>query len=243
MGAVAINNATDSSYTIPSTDALTVGSKYFFVKISGIVEGIQMSPLNSHIASLTINVNHLIKINTQPVSQTVIIGQTQELPTFSINASAINDAILKYQWYSNTAYSTKGAIPIPNQTNSSLVFSSDDISKVGTMYFYVMITEVVQGIDITTTSSNIISLVVKPVPSISINAQPVNENMIINQKQNLPLLSVAATSNNENVKLNYQWYENSKDSVTDAVLIKNATNSSYAIEPSQATTLGTKYFC
>lgn len=110
------------------------------------------------------------------------------------------------------------------------------------MYFYAMITEVVQGVNVATTNSDIISLVIKPVPFVSVINQPSNEDVIINQKQNLPVLSVTATNYNENVNLNYQWYENSKNSTTDAVLIKGATNPSYLIKPDQVTTLGRKYF-
>jgi len=97
--ATAIVGATSSSYTTPATSATDNGAP-FSVTVSNAAGNV-----TSNNATLTVNAAPVPPaITTQPVSQTVIAGQTA---TFSVAASGT--APLSYQWKKNATIIT-GAI-------------------------------------------------------------------------------------------------------------------------------------
>lgn len=53
-GGMMIKNATASTYNIPVDDAKTAGTKYFYVEISGTINGALLTPVVSNVAHLSI---------------------------------------------------------------------------------------------------------------------------------------------------------------------------------------------
>lgn len=80
------------------------------------------------------------------------------------------------------------------------------------------------------------------ISKITINQQPSNKTVFMNQNENLPTFSVAVTTDNENTKLLYKWYENDNDSTVSGTAIAGATNPSYIISPNETLKSGIKYF-
>ncbi|MGR6907175.1 discoidin domain-containing protein, partial [Lysinibacillus sp. BSL11] len=80
-------------------------------------------------------------IGTQPVGTAVNQGATS--PTLSVGASVNDGGILSYQWYSNTTNSPSGGTPISGATNASYAAPT---STVGTMYYYVVVTNTNSGV-------------------------------------------------------------------------------------------------
>lgn len=98
-------------------------------------------------------------INTQPKSQDVIIGQTQNLPTFSVGVSASDqNTYITYQWYKNSVNSTINAVAIPNAKNCSYQVTPNDIKVSGTTYFYAVINGYENGVNFKPIISNISEL-------------------------------------------------------------------------------------
>lgn len=105
-----------------------------------------------------------------------------------------------------------------------------------------LITTVVAFTAVACSSEDAKKVLAPSVPTITISAQPQNQNVIIGQKQNLPIFSVKAASSNLNSKLSYQWYSNTVDSIQGATLINGATDSSYIVSQSATQNIGTRYF-
>jgi hypothetical protein len=88
-----ISGATTASYTTPAALAGDNGAKFDVVVSNGA------GNLTSTMATLTVNAAAVAPaITTQPVSQTVTVGQTA---TFSV--AATGTAPLNYQWQKNSA--------------------------------------------------------------------------------------------------------------------------------------------
>jgi len=111
----AIGGATSASYTTPATTTSDNGAQ-FTVVVSNLVGGV-----TSNAATLTVTAV-APSITTQPVSQSVTVGQTA---TFSV--SATGTALVSYQWQkdgaaiggSNAASYTTPATTIADNVHSS----------------------------------------------------------------------------------------------------------------------------
>lgn len=174
-----IEGATSSTYIIPPNEVLISGIKYFYVVVSEYTENAVLNSVISNVATLTVlNKTPPITITNQPANQKVIINQSENLPTFSIDATTNNsEQKLTYQWYSNVTDSNTNGAPIEGATQSSYTVSSSDINTVGTKYFYVKISGSINGAILSPVISNTASLTVDPMPTISISVQPENKTV------------------------------------------------------------------
>lgn len=98
-------------------------------------------------------------ITTQPVGQEVT---KDEAVTLSVVASVTDGGTLSYQWYSNIANSITGGAAIAGATNSSYTVPT---SEVGTLYYYVEVTNTQTGLIPKTTISNVIEVKVNQLVS------------------------------------------------------------------------------
>ena len=184
-----IPGAASSSYTTPVTSASDNGAQ-FTVVISN-----SAGAVTSSFAILTVNMPP--SINSQPVSQTVLAGQTA---TFS--ASATGTGPLNYQWQKN-------GISVGGATASTYTTPPTTTTDNGAQ-FTVRVSNSMGA-----ASSNAATLTVTPPPSApSIVSQPASQNVTVGQTASF---SVAATGT---APLTYQWQKN-------GVAIGGATSTGY----------------
>jgi hypothetical protein len=170
----AISGATSSSYTTPATTSADNGAQ-FTVVVSNSVGSV-----TSNIAILTVNTPP--SLTTQPVSQTVIVGQTA---TFSV--AATGTAPLSYQWRKNSTN-------ISGATASTYTTPATAATDNGSQF------SVVIGNVAGTTTSNSATLTVNVPPSIT--TQPTSQTITAGQAATF---SVTASGT---APLSYQWRKN-----------------------------------
>lgn len=159
-----INGATSSSYQTKADDVKTVGNIYFYVEIKGSINGFNLEIKYSD--SNLLKVDELPEILVFPGSSTtatVVIGQTQNLPTFSIEATTTSklEEKLTYQWYFNTTNSTTNGTPIQGATNDSYTIKQNEIGSTATRkYYYVKINGSVNGVSLIPIDSEVRTLII-----------------------------------------------------------------------------------
>ncbi len=174
----AISGATKSSYTINSVTTGDAGSYYVIVSNS-------IGSATSSVATLTVNAPASAPvIVTQPVSQTVDVGQSVRFSVVAIGTEPLN-----YQWLKNGA-------TIPGATSASYTISSAKMEDAGN---YMVIVSNSVGMAV----SNPVTLTVKDpaVPPVII-VQPMSQEVLIGESVTF---SVVATGTEP---LSYQWLFN-----------------------------------
>ena len=142
-----------------------------------------------------------------------------------LNASIglVSSGDLTYQWYENTVNSTSGGTPIPYATMTSY---QPILDYVGTKYYYLAVTNALNGLTVTVYSNVAAVTVSKPVagaPTVSSNFAPSYTYKIGDTASSL---SVAASAPDGGL-LSYLWYVRNPDESYDALPIYGATDSSY----------------
>src|SRR6195256_4116849 len=148
-----IAGATLSTYTTPATAASDNGATF------GVIVTNSAGSVTSASATLTVNGSSVITITTQPVSQSVTIGQTA---TFSVTATS-GTLPLNYQWQKNGAN-------IAGATLSTYTTPATVASDNGTT-FNVMVTN-----SATSATSASATLTVSGSSAIAITTQPVSQS-------------------------------------------------------------------
>jgi len=136
------NGAQTASYTPPTT---AVGTLYYYVVVTNTLDnngdgGTKTAALKSSQASIKVNsiVNaQTPSIGTQPLATTYEYSKNVAVKALTVGASVSDGGILTYQWWSNTANNNTGGTSITGATGSSYL---PPISTLGTMYYYVVIT-------------------------------------------------------------------------------------------------------
>ncbi|MCE0722325.1 immunoglobulin domain-containing protein, partial [Legionella sp. 9fVS26] len=173
---VAIAGATATSYNIPSVALADAGN--YTVDVSNL-EG----TVTSSTAVLTVNSGTPPSITTQPVSQTVTVGQSV---TFSVIATGT--APLSYQW-------KKNGIAIAGATAASYNIPSVVLADAGNYSV-----DVSNSAGIVTSSTAVLTVNSGTPPSIT--TQPVSQTVTVGQSVTF---SVIATGT---APLSYQWKKN-----------------------------------
>src|SRR5467141_1742048 len=187
-----IAGATLSTYMTPATVALDNGAKFDVMVTNSAGSATSAS------ATLTVSGSSAITITTQPVSQSVTIGQTA---TFSATATS-GSPPLSYQWQKNGANIARATLP--TYTTPATVASDNGTT------FNVMVTNSASSV-----TSALATLTVSGSSAIAITTQPVSQSVTIGQTATF---SVTATSGAP--PLSYQWQKN-------GAAIAAATSSSY----------------
>ena len=176
-------------------------------------------------------------ITTPPSGETVIVGQPAIALT--VGATSSDKGTQSYQWYRNTKDSNSGGTAIPNARSATY---TPDVSTVGTVYYYVVVTNTNSGVNgqtIATTTSPAVAVTVNALvnaaaPTIAI--PPSGETVIAGQPATS--LTVGATSSDKGT-LSYQWYSSTSNSNTGGTAIPNARSATYTPDVS---TVGTVYY-
>jgi hypothetical protein len=178
--ATAISGAIAASYTTPA-ETIADNAAQFSIVVSNSVGSVTSSA-----AILTVNAPPVApSITTQPLSQTIIAGQTA---TFSVTAAGT--APLSYQWQKNGA-AMSGA------TSSSYTTAAETIAD-NAAAFSVVVTNSVGSV----ASSAAILTVNAPPVAPSITTQPLSQTIIAGQTATFSVTAAGTAP------LNYQWQKN-----------------------------------
>lgn len=187
-----IGGATGASYTTPATLTSDNGAKF------DVVVSNSAGSIASTMATLTVNAAAVAPtITTEPLNQTVNVGQTA---TFSVTATGT--ASLNYQWQKNSA-NISGATAASYTTPATT--SADNGAT-----FDVIVSNSAGSQTSTKATLTVNAAAVAP----TITGQPANQTVTVGQTATF---SVSATGT---APLSYQWQKNNGD-------ISGATSASY----------------
>lgn len=216
----AIAGANTTSYTPP---AFTVAETIYYYAVVTF-SGNGCGAVTSDAAEVIVVPDPIITV--QPLaSQTLCQGA---VPTNLQVGVAGGIGTFSFQWYSNTANNTTSGTLIAGATTA--IFTPPT-TTVGTLYYYVEITQTGIGCNATSATAEVI---INPAPTIT--TQPASSSVC--EGGTLTTLSVAYT--NGVGTPTYQWYSNTVNSTIGATAIPGETNASYM--PSSATAGTTYYF-
>ncbi|HET8810074.1 MAG TPA: PKD-like domain-containing protein [Flavobacteriaceae bacterium] len=202
-GGTIIPGATTTTYDPPPF--ASTGTFYFYAVVS--LDGSGCGSVNSNVA--VVNVMPDPTIDTQPLAnQTQCVGSTANQLQVAVSGGL---GILSYQWYSNTTNSTTGGTAIPGETNPTYI---PPTSTIGTLFYYVVVTQSVSGCETTSTVSE-----VEVVPSPSFDQQPTGSVICLNG--DAPDLAFSYTDGTGTPS--YQWYSNTTNSNIGGTIVPGAT--------------------
>ncbi len=182
----AINGATSTSYTTPSATSTDSGS-VFKVTVTNAAGTVTSNPATLTVTASSAIVNpHAPVITSQPVSQTIPVGQTA-----TFNVAATGDPTLTYQWY-------KGGVAIVGATSSAYTTPTAVIGDNGSV-FTVTVTN--SAGSATSNPANLTVTTTASVPP-TITTPPANQTVNVGQTATF---NVVATGT---APLTYQWSDN-----------------------------------
>jgi hypothetical protein len=203
---VAIAGATSSSYTTPATASSDSGAQ-FAVVVSNTAGNV-----TSGAAALTVNAASVApSISTQPISQSVTVGQTASFTVIATGA-----APLSYQWQRNGA-------AIAGATSSSYTTPATTSSDNGAQ-FTVVVSNTAGNVTSGAAALTVNAASVAP----SISTQPISQSVTVGQ---IASFGVIATGT---APLSYQWRRN-------GVAIAGATSSSYTTPATTSSDNGAQF--
>ena len=205
-----ISGATSSSYTTPATSSADNGA-IFLVSVSN-----SAGTVTSSSATLAVSAAPVApSISTQPVNQSVVVGQTATFSVIATN-SATNSATSSYQW-------KKNGTDISGATSSTYTTPATSIGDSGAV-FTVVVSNAAGSVTSTQATLTVTAEAVKP----SITKEPAAQTATAGQTATF---TVEATGT---APLRYQWKKNGTD-------IGDATSSTYTTPATSLTDSGTEY--
>ncbi|MDA9775195.1 PKD domain-containing protein [Algibacter sp.] len=222
IGGDFIPGATNSDYTPPTFTSS--GSYYYYYYIV-------ITPDGSGCSDVTSNVAEVIVVDDPTVTKQPILTQTlcqgiapQDLEVLVTGGLG---SVYTYKWYSNTTNSNSGGNLISGETNP--VFTPPT-ANVGTLYYYVEISQPGIGCSVTSDTSEI-----NINPASSFTTQPISNTYCFGDVLNP--LSVSYT-NGVGIAA-YRWYSNTVNNSVTGIEIPGETGSSF--NPLSGT-IGTIYY-
>ena len=206
----AISGATSSSYTYPTS---SVSETYYRCSITNTLNGYTASSYSSAAKISVENVSTPTFVQN-PQGQTVYIGEAAE----TLNAVAISNAPITYQWYSSPNNSSWTAIS--GETNTSY---TPPASTVGLMYYRATATATGGSQTKTANSSSAaVNVVEASVPVFNFDLSTID--VTYNANEVASALDGSATAPYGTIT--YQWYK-SYDNGSTWLQITGATNDKY----------------
>ena len=166
---------------------------------------------------------------------TVITITTQPAPLFnfqegyisgslSVEAEVTEDAVLSYQWYSNTSNSNTGGTEIDSAENNS--FTIPISLTTGTYYYFCEVKATKKAKPV---RSNVAVVIVSTMPAINIITQPEAPASNTLLAGNISGKMTIVTSVSGSTERSYQWYNNTSAVNTGGTAISGATYDFYNI--------------
>jgi len=133
--ASAIMNATDPTYSVPTSSA---HESYFYAVVTNTdptVPGHKTAWATSGVVKVKVNANAPKPVFTaQPRNQTVYEGSSV---TLGVEANVTGEGTLSYQWYQNSTNNTADGTAIEGATGASYTMTASDA---GVFYYYAVVT-------------------------------------------------------------------------------------------------------
>ena len=160
------------------------------------------------------------KIEGQPTKSNSVMQNTLALLAVEVDFSAVNGEV-GYQWYRASNASEEG-IAIAGERGQSIAV---DTSKTGTWWYYVAVSNRVEGSEVTKKSERgQVVVTAAPVVVPDIVVQPEGGETSVGIERELQVMAIASGA-----KVSYQWYRNSTASNQGGTAIAGATYPSYRV--------------
>lgn len=239
-----IDGATDASF---KPDTSEYGTTLYYVEATNTVsvdqDGNAIEPqtktARSNVATVEvtnmINVPTIKELTTTAENNTVLVGDEYDITVVAEAAS--ENAELSYQWYTSDQGYTSGGSAIFGANEATYSTVSE---KTGTFYYYVVVTNTIDGKSYTATSDAMRIKVVEEMitPEVSI---PEDQRVIVEEVNTEVVLKVNAEApNGDNSTLTYQWYSNVLPNESGAEARKDETKSEIIVTQEAAT--ATSYY-
>ena len=208
-GGVALSGATAATYTISSTTSTDAGN--YSVAAVNTVSGVISAPTTSVEVALTVAAPAAPTIITQPVAQSVTVGQSATFTTI-----ATGSGTLSYQW-------TKGGVAISGATAAS--YTIPNTTGTDAASYAVLVTNTVNSVASSSTASSAVSLIVTAPSTPTIATQPTAKSVTVGQSVTFSVLATGSGT------LSYQWTKG-------GVAISGATTATYTISTTASTDAG-----
>jgi hypothetical protein len=240
-----ITGATDRVYT-PPTD--NVGTMYYYVRVTNTLNG-KTAIATSNIVSVVIPEGggsvEVIEVETPDVEApkvTIAAEVVGRNVTITAKASVSDGGELSYQWYRNNRNNKNGGTLIDGAEGAIYAASTE---AVGTAYYYVEVTNSLNG-NVASATSNIVGVVVPEdggsvevveaeIPSVSVIASPAPGPYAVGA---VVVLTASAAPVSDGGTVTYQWYSNNANN-KNGTLIADATGILYT---AATASLGTTYY-
>ena len=202
----AISGATSASYTTAATSSSDNGAKF------QVVVSNSAGSVTSNAATLTVNAAAVApSITTQPVNQTVSMGQTA---TFTVVATGT--APLSYQWQKN-------GTAISGATSASYTTAATTSSDNGAQ-FVVVVSNSAGSVTSNAATLTVNAAAVAP----SITTQPANQSVSLGQTATFTVVATGTAP------LSYQWQKN-------GTAVSGATSASYTTPATTSSDNGAQF--
>jgi hypothetical protein len=147
--------------------------------------------------------------------------------SLSVTADSTDGGTLSYQWFSNTSKSTEGGKIISGETSDTYVPST---GAVGTLYYYVVVTNEVSGKKTAarvsgTARITVIGTGASALPP-AITSSPLNTSCIVDDAITLRVIAASPDGGN----LSFQWFSNTVNSNIGGSAISGAASDMSGIE-------------
>jgi gliding motility-associated-like protein len=208
-GGTLIVGATASTYN-PGV-LTTISSNYYYVEVT--LDGVGCDTTISDVFSVEVVSDPVI--DTQAVAAQEVCQNASLLELTITVSGGIASSNFDYQWYSNTTNNNTGGTPITGANTNTY---TPDNTTIGTLYYYVVITQNESGCEVISTTSKVI---ITPGPTIV--TQPVDSEVCLDGVAN----QLTIVTQNGVGTPTYQWYTNTTNSNSGGTPIAGATNSTY----------------
>ena len=209
-GGAIIPGANSATYTPDPAPFNTVGTYYYYVVVD--YSGTNCEPVTSGV--YTINVVPDPEVTIDPAGP-LEYCQDATPDTLTATPSEGVGTIYNYQWYSNTTNTNTGGALLIGETNSTFTPPTD---TVGTVYYYVEITQPISGC---ANVSEPVEIIVTLGPSIT--TQPEGDSLCVDGVT--PPLTVAYQDGTGTPT--YQWYSNTAPTTVGGTIIPGANQATY----------------
>ena len=209
-GGAIIPGANSATYTPDPAPFNTVGTYYYYVVVD--YSGTNCEPVTSGV--YTINVVPDPEVTIDPAGP-LEYCQDATPDTLTATPSDGVGTIYNYQWYSNTTNTNTGGALLIGETNSTFTPPTD---TVGTVYYYVEITQPISGC---ANVSEPVEIIVTLGPSIT--TQPEGDSLCVDGVT--PPLTVAYQDGTGTPT--YQWYSNTAPTTVGGTIIPGANQATY----------------
>ena len=232
-GGTVISNATNRTFTIPTTLAASGSPYYYFCEVRATGGAISV---RSDAAMINVTApTPVITISAHPTANTNVT-QGAVTGNLSVTARVTQSAAISYQWYENSSSSNEGGQEISGATNRTFTIPKTLEASDEPYYYFCEVRATNGAISVRSHVAAVMVSTLEHAQSPTITARP--QSAIYDHNATATAFNVEASVDDNGV-LSYQWYRNTTNSNTGGTWINGATVASY-LPPTS--TVGTLYY-